>query len=274
MTTADAGDTPTSLPEARPNGPPGGLLDDVVAAFFAPAALFDRLPAHNRAAAALLVLLLAHVLYALGVISTGVVDYETGARAEREIARQTAHLPGDDPADDPQHLAETLEKGAAFTRMLTRVLLLVAGPARVLCGVGVLAGILFVVVALSGATKADFSLLAGVAVFAAFAEVPRLLLRLLLIAGVHASRVETSLAAFADVHHVGLAGFLFLRRLDPFDAWYWALVALGLCRTGQLRLRWAVTVVVALALLTALLQCMMEVGDLAEIKFNLDPNAL
>jgi hypothetical protein len=270
MGSTDSGDNVPSLPGPRP----GSLLDDVAAAFFAPAALFDRLPAHNRAGAALLVLLVAHVLYAAGVISTGVPDYETGARAEREIARQTARLGGDDPADDPQHVAETLEKGAAFTKLLTRVLLLVAGPVRVLCDVGVLAGILFVVVALSGVTKPDFSLLAGVAVFAGFAELPQLLLRLLLVAGVHASRVETSLAAFADPRSVGLAGFLLLRRLDPFDAWYWALVALGLCRTGQLRVRSAVTVVIALALLTALLRCMMEVGDLADVKFNWDPNAL
>jgi len=80
---ADSGDTPPSL--AGPNGRPD-LLDDVAAASSPPPPLRPPSCAH-RAAARLVLLLLAHVLYAAGIISTGVPDYETGARLRRDIAR-------------------------------------------------------------------------------------------------------------------------------------------------------------------------------------------
>src|SRR5262249_39877736 len=145
-----------------------------------------------------------------------------------------------------------LEKGGVFARLVARVLLVVGGPVQLLVHVAVLSSVLFVVIALVGGSKPDFRLLAGVVLFAASVEVPRLLLRLLLISQLQVSRVEPSAAALVAAPQVNLAVYLLLRRLDPFEMWFWGLLGLGLWQTGQLRLRGAVVLVVVLALLAAL----------------------
>src|SRR5262249_17009180 len=131
------------------------------------------------------------------------------------------------------------------------------------------ASLFFVIVALGGGAKPDFRLLAAVAVFAAYVEVPRLLVRLVLISQLQALRVETSAAAFFDLH-AGLVPYLLLRRLDPCDFWYWGLVFLGVWKTGQISCRTAFLAVVVLALLAgALTAAAGDLPDLAIVPMNL-----
>src|SRR5262249_20520922 len=150
-----------------------------------------------------------------------------------------------------------------FTKLVTRVVLIAGSPVQAAAAAGLLASVLFVVVALRGTAKPDFHLLAAVAVFAAYALVPLLLVRLFLFSQLQVSRVETSAAAFVAPPHVSLGLYLLLRRLDPFDAWYWALVGLGVWKTGQMSARGAVVTVVILAVLAALLQAALDVPELA-----------
>jgi hypothetical protein len=250
-------------PGPRPRERPGGLVRDLANLYLRPSTLFDELPRWNRSAAALLLLMALQALYAFGVVSTGVLDYETDADTQKAWSRYADQPHSDESADQVNATLDGLIKGGTFTKLLRRVGLVAGGPVRVAVGAGLLAGVLFIVVALRGTAKPDFHLLAAVAVFAAYALVPRLLVRLFLISQLQVSRVETSAAAFAPVPHISLGLYLLLRRLDPFDAWYWALVGLGVWRTGQLSARAALVTVLVLALLVALIQTALDVPELA-----------
>jgi hypothetical protein len=159
-----------------------------------------------------------------------------------------------------------VEKGAIFQKQLTRVLLLAGGPLSLCLSVCVLSGSLFLVVALRGG-KPNYQVLLGVTTFAAYVEVPRLLMRLLLIGQLHVSRVETSAAAFVSRPEVGLFPYLVLRRVDPFEVWYYLLIGLGVYHAGQLRARSAAVVVGVLAFLAAILHMIGDLQNLAEMTF-------
>jgi hypothetical protein len=262
-TAADLDASAPPAPGPRPTERPGGLFRDLANLYLHPAALFDDLPRWNRSAAALLLLMALQALYALGVVSTGVLDYEIDADTQKAVSRYADQPHSDESADQVNATLDGLIKGGTFNKLLKRVGLVAGGPVRVATEAGLLAGVLFIVVALRGTAKPDFHLLAAVVIFAAYALVPRLLVRLFLISQLQVSRVETSAAAFAPVPHVSLWVYLLLRRLDPFDAWYWALVGLGTWRTGQLSARAALVTVLVLALLVALLQAALDVPELA-----------
>jgi hypothetical protein len=263
MTTSVGGEQALERPAPQPAAP-GSLAADLFSLYVQPSDLFARLPRWNRSAPALLLLLLLHALFGLALASTRVLDYEIDRRTQRVLGRQADLPPTDAAADELNRTLDGIEKAGVFAKMLARVQLVAGGPLRVLVGVGVLAGLLFVVVAFAGRAKPDFSLLAGLAVFAAYVEVPQLLLRLWLVAQLQASRVEATAAAFAVGPQVGLGAYLLLRRLDPFAAWYWCLIGLGLWKTGQLSGRLSVCVTVALALLSALVQCCLDLPELAD----------
>jgi hypothetical protein len=249
---------------------PGSLLGDIGNLFLAPGRLFADLPRCNRSAAALLVLMILHVVYACAVISTGVPDYEIDLGTQKAINLVPEPNPADDNADQIAAKVTALEKLGVFNKLLTRVLMVAGSPVSALLSVAVVASLLFVIVALRGGAKPDFRLLTAVAVFAAYVEVPRMLVRLVLIAQLQALRVETSAAALFDLR-TGLLPFVLLRRLDPFVFWYWGLVGLGLWKTGQLSGRAALLAVVVLALLAAVLTAAtLDLGDLAEINWNFE----
>jgi hypothetical protein len=270
MTSTDS-DIAVTPPERPPPEQAGSLLGDIGNLFLAPGRLFADLPRWNRSGSALLVLMLLHVAYACALISTGVPDYEIGLAAQKAINRVPEPSPADDNADDINRKVTALEKGVTFNKLLTRILMIVGGPVSVLLRAAVVASLLFVIVALSGGAKPDFQLLAAIAVFAAYVEVPRMLVRLVLIAQLHALRVETSAAAFLDLH-AGLLPYLVLRRLDPFVFWYWGLICLGVWKTGQLSGRSALITVAVLALLAAVVTAAtVDLGDLADLEKLLEP---
>jgi hypothetical protein len=263
--------TETAPPEApgKPAERPGGLGRDILHLYTRPGALFADLPRSNHLGGALLVLLLLYALYAGLLLSTGVPDYEIEAQAQKEISRAALQLKGEDNSEELARKVDGLEKQATFNRLFSRILLLLGGPVRLLLGVGVLASVLFLAVSFWGAAKPDFAQLAGVVVFASFALVPRLLLRLLLVSQLQVMRVETSAAALLPSLRSGLGAYLLLRRLDPFEVWYWALVGLGLWKTGQMSGRRAAVAALLLALLAGLCQACLDLGDLAEYRGEL-----
>jgi hypothetical protein len=253
------------LAEPEISSPAGGLFTDLVRLFTSPGALFADLPVVNRAGGALLVLVAAHLVAAALLVSTHVTDYEISARAEQESNRAAEQLKGDENSEELARALEAQDKKAVFDKLFARVLLFVGGPLRLLIGIATVASLLFLTVALWGTGKADFRLLWGVVVFASCVELPRLAVRVILVAGVHATRVDTSLAAFLPGPRAGLAAFLLLRRFDPFEVWYWALVGLGLWKTGQLSGRRALVVALVLGLLAALVQGCLDVGLFVDV---------
>ena len=249
----------------------GGLLADVVRLFLSPGTLFAHLPVVNRSGGALLILIVAHLLCAGFILSTGVPDYEIAVQTQQEIARIDEQLKGDENSEERTRAIEALEKAEAFNKLFTRVALFAGGPLRLLLGVAALASLLFLAVTFWGAAKADFRLLWGVVAFASCVMLPRLLLVAFLVARLQVQRVETSLAVLVSNPRAAPLVFLLLRRLDPFEAWYWALVGLGLWKTGQMSGRQAVIVTTALALSVMLVQVCLDLGTLAEYRAPLTP---
>jgi hypothetical protein len=267
--TAEAAElSPPPVAEPRTPERPGSLLRDLVRLYTSPAALFADLARWNRSAPALLLLMVLHALFAVGVVSTRVPDFEIDTATQKAINQYANQPHTDESADTVDRALVALEKGAVFYKLLARVLLVAGGPVRVAVVAGLLASVLFLVVALRGAVKPDFHVLAAVAVFAAYAEVPRLLMRLFLVSQLQTTRVETSLAAFVSAPHVSLPLYLLLRRLDPFDVWYWALVGLGVWKTGQLSARASLVTVVVLALASAAVLAALDVPGLAAFSLS------
>jgi hypothetical protein len=240
------------------------LLTDVLDVFTSPAELFRRLPSANRVAAALVLLMVVHAAYGAALASTGVLDYEIDQAAEKACARQRERLGGTETDEKLTAALDAVEKGAVFNKLLLRVGLIGGGPLGLAARLALLAGLLFTAAALGGG-KPKYQLVLGITVFAAYVEVPKLLMRLVLVSQLQVGRVETSLAAFATGPDVGLPLYLLLRRLDPFDLWYYGLVALGIWKIGLLSRRSAVLVVGALALLATLLAVLGDVGELCDL---------
>ncbi len=264
--TGEEVDTLASAPADRPSSEPkGSLARDVLAVFFRPTSLFRELPRTNRVASALILLMALYALYGLGLYTTGVLNYEIDVQTQTQISGLQATPAGERrrgevhfrPGDDRKGIG--LPKGAkpcaASGRRADSVLLL---------SVSVLSAFLFLVVALRGG-KPNFQVLLGVTTFASYVAVPRLLMQLALTAQLHVSRVETSAAAFCSRAEVGLANYLLLRRLDPFEVWYYVLVGLGVYHTGQLK-RWsAIVTACLLAALAAVLHCIGDLPQFADI---------
>jgi hypothetical protein len=244
----------------------GGLLADLLRLFVRPGAVFGRLPESNRAGGALLVLVVAQLLCAGFLIFTGVPDYEIAVQSQQEIARIDEQLKGDENSEERTRTIDALEKAAVFNKLSVRVRLLLGWPLRLLLGVAVVASSLFLATTFWGAGKADFRLLWGVTVFASCVELPRLLLVAVLVARLQVQRVETSLAVFLANPRAQPLAFLLMRRLDPFELWFWALVGLGLWKTGQMSRGRAVVVTVALALLATLTQLCLDLGAVGEYR--------
>jgi hypothetical protein len=254
-------ETLASAPADQPTAEPtGSLARDILAVFFHPTSLFRELPRTNRVASALLLLMALYGLYGLGLYTTGVLNYEIDVQTQTQISGLRQHPPAKDDAAKFTSSLETIEKGSVFQKELTRVLLLAGGPIQLCLSVSVLSALLFLVVALRGG-KPNFQVLLGVTTFASYVAVPRLLMQLAQTAQLHVSRVETSAAAFCSRAEVGLANYLLLRRLDPFEAWYYVLVGLGVYHAGQLK-RWSA--IVTACVLAALAAVLHVIGDLPQ----------
>jgi hypothetical protein len=198
-----------------------------------PGTLFERLAQNNRYPSALLLLVFLQALVGSAVLSTGVVDYESDRQAQQRFAC-VAHRLQEVPAPGTANSAlEAVVQEAVFRKQMHRLGWLLAEPIRLLAGLALLGGLLFVAVALQG-SKPDLALLAGVAVFASFVELVRMLAVLFLVWQKQTAWVDTSAAVCFPGPDVGLPAYLLLRRLDPFALWYWALLGLGLLKTGQL----------------------------------------
>ncbi len=243
----------------------GSLLGDVGRLYLAPGVLFERMHERNRAAGVVVLLILSYMAVAAGVISTGVIDYEIDVQTQAELARQRVLPPSERNTREDGPGQDKILKGAEFQKVLSRVAMILGRPARLLVGIGVIAGLLFTLVALRGG-RPNFRVLAGIAAFASLVELPRMLLQLGLIAELHVSRVDTSAAVFVMGPGTSLEKFLLLRRLDPIDLWYWTLVGLGLWKSHQMSGRGAILAVLLLATLVTLLNLGLDLWAFTDLR--------
>jgi hypothetical protein len=144
--------------------------------------------------------------------------------------------------------------------------MIVGKPLWTLCAVGLVGGFLFVAVALSGG-KPKMPLLTGVVVFASLVQIPHAAVRLYLTAATKHTRVETSAAAFPTAlggeHGVSLGEYIALRRLNPFDIWFWGLVFLGARRAARMTIRGASVTVGLMVLFDVIFQSGLDYAELA-----------
>lgn len=249
-------------------GPGANLFDDILRLFSRPSHLFASLPERSRVGGALFVLLVAQLLYAAAIVSTGVYEFEIKRASRHAVTKYILEHEGDDEEGEVTPALDAIEKGAVFEKLLKRVTLFVVGPVQLLARVSVLCGILFAVVAVRGG-KPNFSILAGVCVFASLVDVPKLMSELFLVSQLQVSRVETSAAAFVRHPDIAFPIFLLLRRLDPFELWFWYLIGLGTWKSGALTGRAAIVVTALLASAAAAGHVALDVvalGDLAALQ--------
>jgi len=164
--------------------------------------------------------------------------------------------------------ADAIEKGSDFQIIVYRVAAVFGKPLWTLCVVGLVGGFLFVAVALSGG-KPKMQLLTGIVVFASLVQIPHAVVKLYLTGATKHTRVETSAAAFPTTlggeHGVSLGGYIGLRRLNPFDIWFWALVFVGARRAARMTFRGATITVGLMILCDLTFQSGLDYAELANM---------
>jgi hypothetical protein len=250
---------------ARPAGwRPVNLIDDLIAILVMPSALFGILPRENRARQALTLFLLLHVLIGWGIILTAVREFEIGWVTQLALTVYGKEHEGDEDSAGVEIALDLISKTGEFQVAAERIKLLSFGAINLLWTACCTAGFSFVLVALT-AGKPKFPTLFGIAVYASVVGVIKAALRMLLIAWLHRSSVETAASAFVDRPDVTLPIYLLLRRLDPFDLWWWCLIGVGLSRTGQCSRRAAFWGTLTAAILYTMMMAALDLVVVAEM---------
>jgi hypothetical protein len=258
---------PTFRPAFDAAPPPGrNVVHDVILTYVDPVRVFFNLPRVNRSTTALVILLVLQGLVGWAIVKTGVYEYEVRRQAERmAFAHIKAHEADDDP-NIARDAADGMIKASQFQVILYQAIKTIGRPLGTLAGVGLIAGFLFVAVALSGG-KPKMALLTGIVAFASFVQLPQDAVTLYLTGKTKHSRVETSAAAFPSSlggeHGVSIYQYIALRRLNPFDLWFWWLVHLGARRGARMTGRGATISVLAMMLVAMLAQSGMDYAELA-----------
>lgn len=261
---AELAETTPETAEEGGNAVSSGLIADIAHLYFSPRTLFDYLPRCNRLTGAMVVLLVVESLCGWAAFTTRVMQFEIDGKTYHDVAVFQKQHEGDEEFEIVTAGTDSLFKGGEFSKQLLRVWLVLGRPALNIALIGMLAGTWFVIVALT-VGKPNYQLLAGVVAFAWLVEIPELMLRVYLLRATEASRVETSLAAFATGPEIGLAGYILLRRLNPFVLWFWSLIGLGIWRSGQMGGRKVILWTLFLALLCGVLAAGFDVAELADL---------
>ncbi len=222
-------------------------LRDIPLVFIAPRRLFARVedvPAWNWP---LLLALTAVTLVGFAMVETGLIDQQVDRRVSARIA--AAEFMRHDVVERSA-LREQIErelKQGRFEKLLARIQVIVAEPAKALGGLLLVAALLYGLVALIG-RKPEWHTVLTVCVFAGFVDLLRLLTQLALMLHFSTLDVHTSLAPLAarligpTANPVALAALSgALTAVDPFRIWFWWIMLVGLSTTAQLprRQAWA-----------------------------------
>ncbi len=230
---------------------------DIPVALLAPRRVFARVEDVAVWRWPLLILLATVTLIGYATVQTGLIDRQIDARVRDRLAQ----------IDSEQHdvlelsalhdMYEQERKKGEFEKLLARIQVIVAEPAKALACILLIAALLYGVVALTG-RKPEWHTLLTVCVFAAFIDVLRLLMTLGLRLRYGTLEADTSLALLArflaetdgadPMTVAALSGLL--SALDPFRVWFWLAVIVGLSATTQLR-GWRAWLTCSLCWLTA-----------------------
>jgi hypothetical protein len=264
----------TSPSETSAPAPGANLLHDAWLILFDPRRVYFNLPRVNRSGRFLLLLLVLLSAVGWAADATGVHALAIRSQASLEAAKIYKQAEGAENQAVILEGADLVEKTAEFSVLFSRIGFMVGAPLRVLLTVACLTGVLFAAVALGGG-KPKTAVLAGIPIFASIAELPRQLLYALLLSRVGDTHVETSLAACLQTlggeRGADLWTYSCMRRLDPFDLWFWALFALGMRAAARFSMKWTIVLIVVLALGGASERLLWDYLQFAEFQMNFGP---
>ncbi len=218
---------------------------DIPRVWLAPRRLFARVEDVAVWGWPLLILLCLVTLIGYATVETGLIDREIDRQVNERIARLDMERRDVVERSELRELYEQERKAGEFQKLLTRIRVIGAEPARTLATALLTAAALYGVVALSG-RKPEWHTLLTICIFAGFVDVLRMLLQLVLMLSFRTLDVDTSLAPVVQliaggegvaaekvVNMAALTGLL--SAVDPFRIWYWGVVIVGLSATRQLR---------------------------------------
>jgi hypothetical protein len=215
---------------------------DIPLVLLVPRRLFARVEDVTAYAWPLVVLLTSVTLIGYATVQTGLIDREIDRNVQESIARLESEQRDVVERSALRELYEGEYELGEFKKLLTRIQVVAAAPARALAVTLLVAAVLYGVVALTG-RKPEWHTLLTICVFAAFINVLRQLTTLALMLRYGTLEVDTSLALLARLMaqddgaspmSVAAAAGL-LSALDPFRIWFWLVVVIGLSATAQLR---------------------------------------
>ena len=230
---------------------------DIPLVLLAPRRLFARVEDVAAYGWPLVILLTAVTLIGYATVQTGLIDREIDRQVDESIARLESEQRDVVERSALREMYEQEYELGEFRKLLTRIQVVVAEPAKVLGMTLLVAAVLYGVVALTG-RKPEWHTLLTICVFAGFIDVLRLLMTLALMLRYETLQVDTSLALLARLMakddgagsmSVAVASGA-LSALDPFGMWFWLVVVIGLSATAQLR-GWRVWVTCSLCWLVA-----------------------
>ena len=209
--------------------------------FVAPGAVFRRIAVAGRYGWTLGTLILLTALVGWATVQTGLID--------RQVDRQTRKALADLEREQIDLLSrvelsermEKIRKSAEFNKLISRGSAVLAAPVTLAASLMLIAALLFAVVALAGKTP-DYPTLMAVCVYSAVVDLLASGLRLAMMLCYRTIEVDTSLSVLVPFSEETRTLKTIFSAIDPFAAWFWMLMALGLVVTGQLSRRVAVTV--------------------------------
>ncbi|MFH0980726.1 MAG: YIP1 family protein [Planctomycetota bacterium] len=213
----------------------------------APGSVFVRVAENARYGWTLGALVLLTTWIGWATVQTGLIDREVERKTLKALAdleREQSDLLN---RSELSERMEKIRKSGEFTKLIARGATILARPAVRVASLALIAALLFAVVALVG-KKPDYSTLIAICVYSAVVDLLADGLRLAMMLVYRTMEVDTSLGLFVP----GAEGYRTLKTIlsavDPFCAWFWILVAVGLVVTGQLSRRAAVMICVLFGL--------------------------
>lgn len=215
---------------------------DIPLIVLAPRRLFARVEDVPAWCWPLAILLTLVTLIGYATVQTGLIDREVDRRVRQRIAFIDELQRDVVERSALRDLYDREYKQGQFEKLLTRIQVIAAEPAKALASAFLVAAVFFGMVALSG-RKAEWHTLLTICVYAGFIDMLRLLLHLALMLRYETLEVYTSLTPLIpwilDVQKaqpaLTLSVWAGLDAVDPFRIWYWAVVLIGLAVTEQLR---------------------------------------
>jgi len=228
--------------------------------YTAPASLFRRVEDTGAYGWALLTLLLLVVMIGYATVQTGLIDRTVDQDIEARLAEQEESRTDLVDRVELSELVETAHKQAEFTKLITRLIVIVWTPVYMLASFLLIAAVLYAIVALTG-RKPEYHTLMSIAVYAGFIELVGLVLGLVMKVYYRTIAVDATLRPLApDNARLAEAA---LAAIDPFRIWFWVLIAVGVTVTRQLSRRMAIVSVAVMCFVTTAARVGIEYAKLS-----------